>query len=193
MSTSEDEFDNEWLCPYCTALTQPADKSCPKCRRSLIVSKRVNPERSPWLWRGFFLQQMVAIGLLAVGATYYTLALKRHDIPDPVPFLPLYVGLPVDQPPALIQGALTAFPPVIFWSFIGAIIYSMVLMAVLYLRLPYGNVLYLINAGLLLLLGVIGLLLYFNSGIILTIALASILVGLGQLLITFNLWNDFTF
>src|SRR5262245_54438962 len=40
----EDEFDNEWLCPYCLALTQPADRTCPTCRRPLVFSTRVREE-----------------------------------------------------------------------------------------------------------------------------------------------------
>ncbi len=159
----KDEFDNEWLCPYCTALTDPADTVCPKCHHPLIVAKRIHPERSVWLWRGIFLQLMVIFYLVSTLAGFYIFLTKIHHISDPLSFLPLYLGLPVKQPAELAQRMLKLFPRPVFWGGMLAIGYSLGVMALLYLRPRYGNVLYLINAGLMLLAGFLSFILFYQS------------------------------
>lgn len=176
-----DEFDNEWLCPYCTALTDRADKRCPKCGQALVVSRPVNPERSAWLWRGIVLQLATILYLLMAGAAIYILAGKGRGISNPLPFLPIYLGLPVSQPAALSQALLHAFPRWLFWSFGGAIIYSLGLLALLYRRVRYGNVLYLLNAAATLILVFAGIYYYHNFLIILFFCLIGLLFGIGQL------------
>jgi type II secretory pathway component PulF len=139
------------------------------------------------------LQFVVAFYLLAFGAGYLILIVKWHGIADPVPFLPLYFGLLVDQPEALIQTVLALFPPLVFWGLLGAALYSLGLLVLLYLRVPYGNLLYLINAVLTFTAGLLGILFFFDSWAILLASIIGLLVGLGQFVITLNLWHDFTF
>jgi tetratricopeptide (TPR) repeat protein len=189
----EDEFDNEWLCPYCTAETQPEDRSCPACHKPFIVTRRVKEERTVWLWRGIFLQFVIAFALIALGTGYFALAAKLSDIPSPFPFLPLYFGQPVDQPAAVVQTMLTIFPKWAFWGLIGVALYSLLLMLVLYFRVPNGNLIYLINAGMMLVLGFFGAILFYDSTAILVGCVILLSLAAGQLFITMNLWNDFTF
>ncbi len=189
----EDEFDNEWLCPYCTALTQPEDRTCPACRRSLIISRRVKEERTVWLWRGIFLQFVIALFLFIFGLASFTVMVKLQGISNPIPFLPLYFGLSVDQPEALIQTVLTAFPLWFFWGLVGVILYSLSLMLLLYFRVPYGHFLYLVNSGMMLVLGAFGIIFLHDSLATLAPSVIGLFLGAGQLLITLNLWIDFTF
>jgi hypothetical protein len=188
-----DEFDNVWLCPYCTAPTEPADRTCPICRKPLIVSKRVQPERSAWLWRGIILQFVVAAYLVAFGASYLTVMAKLKGVSNPLLFIPLYMGLPVEQPPQLIETVLGVFPMIAFWGIIAAALFSLAMMILLYFRAPYTNVLYLVSAGVTLLLGFLGIAFFHALTGALIGSVLAVLLGLAQLLITLNLWEDFTF
>jgi hypothetical protein len=147
------EFDNEWLCPYCLALTRLKDKDSPTCRKPLIVRKRVKEDRTVWLWRTIFLQATVAFFTLAVGFGAFALIVKLNGVSSPVPFLSAYFGLPVTQPDNLTDYVLTLFPRWVFWGLIAFSFYSAVLMVLLYLRVPYGNAMYLISGCILLVFG----------------------------------------
>lgn len=186
-------FDNELLCPYCMAETQPDNRTCPSCRRQLIIKRRVKEERTAWLWRGFFLQLVVAFTLIAVGAGYFTLVGKLSGIPSPVPFLPLYFGQSVNQPDPSVQRVLEIFPVWVFWGLIAASAYSLILMVLLYVRVPYGNVVYLISATITLGLAVVSIIFFYDSYAALAAGVFGLFLGAAQLFITLNLWNDFTF
>ena len=51
-----DEFEDEYLCPYCAAQTAPDDRICPTCGRELWIKVRRRQERSSWLWVALTLQ-----------------------------------------------------------------------------------------------------------------------------------------
>lgn len=189
----KDEFDNELLCPYCLALTERQDRRCPSCHHSLIISKRVRDERTVWLWRGFFLQLGVSFFIFAFGAGYMTLIGKLNGITTPVPYLPLYFGQSIGQPGRLVETMLSIFPLWLFWGIIAASLYSFILVILLYARVPYGNVLYLITATATAMMGLVMLIFYNNTWAGFGVAIVAIVLGLTQLAITFNLWNDFTF
>ena len=189
----EDEFDNPWLCPYCTAPTRPDDQRCPACHKPLIVSRRVREERTVWLWRGVFLQFVIAFSLVALGIGYFAAITKLSDIPSPFPFLPLYFGQEVDQPAEFVQIVLTVFPRWAFWGLLGAALYSLTLMLILYFRVPNGHLIYLINAGVMLVLGLFGAILFYTSVAIVVACVIVLLLAAVQLFITLNLWDDFTF
>ena len=91
-------IDYQWLCVYCVAPTQPEDRSCQNCKKPLVISKRTREERSGWIWRGIIVQLGILMVLFSVWATSFTFLLRSRGIPSPVPYLPLYFGLPVDQP-----------------------------------------------------------------------------------------------
>ncbi len=189
----EDEFDDEWLCPYCTRPTQPQHRTCLACRQPLVFKKRVKEERTVWLWRGIFLQIVVIFLLVSAATAYFAVALKLNGIASPFPFIPLYFWQPVNQPADIITTVLTLFPRWVFWSVVVVSLYSLGLMVLLYVRLPYGHFLYLVNSGITLVLGIAGILLFYDSTPLLIVSVVGVFLGLGQLLITLNLWNDFTF
>lgn len=188
----QDEFDDEWLCPYCARLTTPQAETCPHCRNPLISRIRVRPNRSVWLWRGFFLQLYTAFYTLAFTLGYYALIATLRDIPQPLSFWPVYVGLSIEKPASDIAAVLTILPMWAFRAAIGVALYALVIMALLYLRIPYAHLLYLINSGFTLIIGLIGIL-FPDSGWVQFGGVLGLLLGLFQLLITLNLWKDFSF
>ncbi len=191
--SGSNEFDNEWLCPYCLALTTPEDQHCPACRQPLVLYERKRRKRSVWLWRGIFFQYAVAIYLIAFGAGTMTLAVKFNGISDPVPFLPLYLGLTTGQPADLAHLVLEAFPRWIFWSIIAATLYSIFLMIVLTIRLRQGHLLYMLNAGIVFALGGLTLYLFRESLLIVSICLVGMSIGTVQLLIALQITPDFSY
>jgi tetratricopeptide (TPR) repeat protein len=188
----EDEFDNEWLCPYCAGPTAAADSLCPHCKRALIVRERLSPERSVWLWRGFFLQVYTAFYVLAAGLAYFSAVAKWRGIDNPLAILPYYLGLPLAGSQEEITLALQIMPPFIFWAIVGVALYSLAVMAILYFRAPFGHLFYLFNAGLMIVIGLAGIA-FGNLPLIRGIGGLGLILGIGQLAITVNLWQDFTF
>ncbi|MFQ5613678.1 MAG: tetratricopeptide repeat protein [Anaerolineae bacterium] len=188
----QDEFDNEWLCPYCAAETGQTDEICPGCGQRLLFKERLAPRRTVWVWRGIFLQIYTVFFLIAFQVGVMTIAVKLQGVPSPFPFLPAYFGLSVDQPPGLIAAVFRAYPPLLFWIINGATLYSLLILTPLALRSRGGHYLYLLSAEFLLLLGLVTILLFpprrikFAGGF-------ALLSGLLQLIITLNLWDDFTF
>ena len=188
----EDEFDNEWLCPYCTAQTTAADRMCPACRRPLVLRQRERETRSVWLWRGIYLQLGTA-SYIVMGALAYVMIMGRlKHVPNPLIFWPTYLGVPIEggaEQAAIVQSIL---PPTFFWLLIGAVFYILGQVVVLYLRVPYGHLLYMLNAGVTFMLAIIILLPGNPVGAQWLGAIALVLGGL-QVIITTNLWPDFTF
>ncbi|MEM7030615.1 MAG: hypothetical protein AAF629_13695, partial [Chloroflexota bacterium] len=86
--------------------------------------------------------------------------------------------------------ALNTLSRLSFWLLVGTALYALLLMLILYVRFPYGHLLYLTNAGLMLALGLVGLI--FGTGWLMAV-LSVIGIGIGQIVITRNLWADFTF
>jgi tetratricopeptide (TPR) repeat protein len=189
----KNEFDDEWLCVYCAAPTSPTNRRCPACHRSLVARRRAAVERTLWLWRGVTLQLIVAFLLFSFGVTAYILVGKRAGVPNPLPLLPAYAGLSVAQPAGLVGRMLAAFPPATFWGLVGGLGYTLGLGLMLYVRLPYGHFIHMINAGLMLLVGLFSPFVLSGSLWGAVPGAALFFIGGAQFLITLNLWNDFTF
>ncbi len=162
-----DEFDNEWLCPYCARPTAPADTQCPHCCRTLVVKKRVLAERSVWLWRGFFLQIYIATYVVIFGLGMWLL---QRSFPKSIPNIPVWF----------------------FGVLLVIVLYSLGVMGLLYFRVPFAHFLYLLNAGLMLTLGMLGLLAFDSTGAHIGGGLG-LLLGFFQVGIAVNLWKDFSF
>jgi tetratricopeptide (TPR) repeat protein len=145
------------------------------------------------LWRGFFLQFTLAFFCIAFALGYYFLAARLSGVGNPVPLLPAYLGQPVDRPDAQVEAMLTIYPPWLLGGLAAAALYSLLLMLILYFRVPNGHVVYLINAGLMLALGFFGAVFNYTSMPALVAAIVVLGIGALQLLITMNLWYDFTF
>jgi tetratricopeptide (TPR) repeat protein len=193
MYPHQDEFDNPWLCPYCLAPTQPVDKACPACHHALILRRRVKEERTVWLWRGFFVQLTLAFGLTVLGTGFYILIAKLSGISNPLALLPVYFWQKVDQSPAVIESILTVFPRWAFWGLLAFVVYSLLLLMMLYFRMPNGHVVYLINSGAMLAAGLVLAVIFYYSVPIIAACVVMLLVGGMQLWVTLNLWYDFTF
>ncbi|GAB4448557.1 MAG: hypothetical protein Kow0031_31080 [Anaerolineae bacterium] len=189
----QDDLDNIWLCPYCLTLTQPQDKICGHCKNPLVVARRVRQERSVWLWRGVSLQLAIILVLLTLWGSSMTLILKVNRIPDPVPYLPLYVGLPAAASPESAEAVLLLYPRWLFWGFALAVLYSLLLAVLLFLRVKHANTLYLVSGGVTMLLGGLTAIFYFDAVPALVLGVLAIFAGGGQLFITMNLWDDFAF
>ncbi len=188
----QDEFENEWLCPYCTTLTSPEDKICPHCHRQLLIRQRLSPERSVWLWRGIFLQIYTAFYTAAFGVGYFSFICAFYALPAFYHFWPLYFGQTVNYPASVTDQVLEFFPVWMFWTIVAIALYSLSLTLVLFLRIPYGHLMYLLNSGMMLLIGIFGMI-FSPSRWIMFGGFLGVLLGLLQLLITNNLWKDFTF
>lgn len=188
---TRDEFDDPWLCPYCARPTDPADTVCPHCGKLLVLKTRVRRERSAWLWRGFFLQVYVAFYALALPAGYLALAATLEGLQNPFPYLPLYVGASENAPPEIIALMLNIFPRWAFWGAVSIALFSVLMMVILIFRVPYGHLLYLLNAGMVLVASLAGIV--FGAGWVKFLGGTGVAVALFQLLITFNLWKDFSF
>jgi tetratricopeptide (TPR) repeat protein len=187
------EFDDPWRCPFCFVPTQPKDTQCPHCRQQFIVKRRLQKERTFWLWRGFFLQFTLAFMLTIFGVGYFFLAAKLTGVGNPLPLLPAYLGQPVTRPDAHVTVMLAFYPLWLLGGLAAAALYSLLLMLMLYFRVPNGHIVYLINAGLMLALGFFGAVFNYTSMPAIVAAIVVLGIGALQLLITMNLWYDFTF
>lgn len=188
----EDEFDNEWLCPYCAKLTDPADENCPHCGEQLALKKRLSPERSVWLWRGFYLQLYTAFYAIAAMTGYFSFAGTLQKIENPFVFLPLYFGKSVAQSQGSVAHILSILPIWVFWMVVAVATYALIMMILLYIRVPFGHLMYVLNVGLTLVASLIGVV-FAPVDWLRIVGGAGIALALLQLLIALNLWKDFTF
>ena len=130
------EFDDETLCPYCAAPTQPQDKKCPTCHGVLWKHSRKNPSGSVAFW---FLLGTILIGMLwgAYGFIVILTALFGQMVASgqltPEQFLGLYIGIRM-VPPDIAQTVLTRLPPPFFWAFAISMAVQFVQVVLLYLR-----------------------------------------------------------
>ena len=188
-----DAFDDEYLCPYCTAETEPKDRRCRECGNTLWISFRKREKRSTAMWITLALQAYntlqamvlpVMIGILLFGANS--------------PFIAEIVGLYTDQ--LGVQAA-----DVQFWIRVGfflsllPFLFSLSVLIGLYLRWKPVFYLLLVSAilGLLfVVLGVVGSVLSTDlvggvfGGVYVGAAVA-VLVAFGRLFLAFQLEEDF--
>jgi len=130
------EFDDETLCPYCAAPTQPEDKKCPTCHGALWRHSRKNPGGSIafWFLLGCVLFSMLwgvnlFVGWLTIG--FGQMVASGQLTPEQ--FFGLYVGVRA-VPPDIAQTVLTRLPPLFFWAFAISMAAQFVQLVMLYLR-----------------------------------------------------------
>ena len=186
-----DEFDNEWLCPFCLAPTRAEDNSCPVCHNDLIAHRHKKKAISVWLWRGILFQFIVAVYALASGLGSLTVIARLNDFGNVLPYLPLYFWQPVEQPETSTQLLLAVYPRWVFWGFVFTAVYSIGLMVVLYLQLRNGDLLYLVNAGLVISLGIVTMIIFRSALLTFVIGAIGAMIGIVQLIIASFLWRDF--
>ena len=168
--SDEFDLDNEYLCPYCAAPTEPRDRKCKACGGNLWVKIWQREKRSTLLWILIVLQLLSTISpAVGFGASLTSV----FSAPQ----------LALDDPLILVQCAVSAF----------YFLYSLTLLIGLYQRWKIVIYLYLINAVLVLAFAVFGAIIlsttvsgFVCGGILVLFAVLSFLV-------TLRLEEDFSY
>jgi hypothetical protein len=177
----DNEFDNEYLCPYCARPTRPEDNKCRSCGGNLWVKIWRRPTRS-CLFRFIWMMQ-------AVNAVWYGLAF--------LVFLVIFLGSPSAGTRA---GAASPIPPAMyqmlpFWTvyYLAMCIYSVVVFIGLFARWMAIFYLYVINTLLVLGTALVMLVLIISQGgpNLIVCGGGIVLIALVQVGITFALEQDF--
>ncbi len=159
----QDEFDDEYLCPYCAARTDPDDRKCPACGNRLWIKVRRREERSPWLWVALTLQFASTFWPATIPVLMIVYAAYQVGIDNPFKLVPVYLGLPGDVPPDLANAAFESVPRLYILPFVFFILFSLTVLVGLYLR--WKGIFYLFLISPLLVLG---------------FAIAGMVIGLGS-------------
>jgi tetratricopeptide (TPR) repeat protein len=152
-----DEFEDEYLCPYCAAQTAPGDRKCPACGNKLWVQVRRREERSSWLWIALSLQAASVIWPAFISLLILFYAARQAGLDNFFRLVPVYLGLPGDVPPELASAAFEAVPRLYVLPLALYILFSLLVMVGLYLRWKPVFYLYLANALLALGSAVVGM------------------------------------
>jgi hypothetical protein len=162
---AQDEFSNEYGCPYCAAETEPEDNRCRLCGKDLWHRFRKQERRSSLLWIMLALQLGSAMYLFAPVALLMLLGSS---------FIGELLGIP--EIPSFVLYVL-ALPGV----------FSLALALGLYLRWRPVYYLLFADAG----LGLILALLAFAGGADIFFGLSGVVLAVGRLLMVFQLGGDF--
>jgi tetratricopeptide (TPR) repeat protein len=177
----DNEFDNEYLCPYCARPTRLEDNKCRSCGGRLWVKIWQRPARS-CLFRFIWAMQ-------AVNAVWYGLAF--------LVFLVLFLAAP---PAGTRAGAASPLPPAMYrllpiWTvyYLAMCIYSVVVFIGLFARWMAIFYLYVINTLLTWGTAIAMLVLGISQGSpgVITFGAGVLLIALVQTGITFALEQDF--
>jgi len=141
-----DEFDDEYLCPYCAAQTEPDDRKCAACDKKLWVKVRRREERSSWLWVALTLQAAAIIWPAFLFTLVLFYAARRAGLDNFFLLVAPYLGLPSDLPPETVTAAFEAIPRAYIMPLAVYILFSLAVMAGLYLRWKPVFYFYLVNA-----------------------------------------------
>ncbi len=157
------EFDDEYLCPYCTANTEPEDRSCRSCGGNLWVRFRTQEKRSSLLW---------ALLALQVGNAIYAAL--------PV-FLLYFLGPTVER----LLGGLT-LPPFVLYLLAVPSLFSLALALGLYLRWRPVYYLFMVDSA----IGVASAVVALRFQL-LVLGVVSFLFSLGRFVMVLQLGGDF--
>ncbi len=145
-----DEFDDEYLCPYCAAKTAPDDRKCAACGHKLWIKVRRREERSSWLWVALTLQAASIIWPAFLSTLVLFYAARQAGLDNFFLLVAPYLGLPSDLPPETVSAAFEAIPRAYVMPLAVYILFSLAVMAGLYLRWKPVFYFYLFNALLIL-------------------------------------------
>jgi len=186
-----DEFDDEYLCPYCAAPTDPPDRLCRACGNGLWIQVRRREERSSWLWLAMTLQ---AIGILWPAIIVWValfLVGNRVGVSGPSALVPAYLGLTGDVPPEVVDAAFELVPRhyVLLAAFL--LLFSVTVFVGLYLRWKPIFYLFLVNALLTLVSAIAGIALGQRTGAI--CGGGGVLLALAAFFLVLQIEDDFFF
>jgi tetratricopeptide (TPR) repeat protein len=187
----QDEFDNEYLCPYCATQTHPDDRKCKTCGADLWIKTRRRKERSSWLWAALTVQMAGIIWPAIVPLLMLVYAAREVGIENPLTLVPVYVGLSNSVPPKVANAVLEAVPRLYFLVPALYVLFSIVVLVGLYLRWKPVFFLFLTSALLALVLGGAGVLL--SQGIGLICSGGGVVLALLMFLMLLQLEDDFFF
>lgn len=194
-----DEFDDEYLCPYCAAPTKPDDRRCKACGGKLWIKRRKEGERSTWLWVALGLQALNTLPLLVptlllafivfdLGGSEFSAAMSQA--------INTYASL------AGVSGAMvdTGIMVVFLIALVSAVL-SLTILIGLYLRWKPAFYLFLAGAVLGLFWTVANIIMSFSADSALTLARGgslfcsglSVLTALARLMLAFQIQDDFAF
>jgi Tfp pilus assembly protein PilF len=162
---TQDEFSNEYGCPYCAAETESDDNRCRLCGKDLWCWFRKCEKRSSLLWTMLALQLGNAVYLFAPVAILIVAGSS-------------FVGELLNIPD---------IPPLVMYALALPSIFSLTLAVGLYFRWKVVYYLLFADAG----LGFILSLLAFAAGVSLFFGLFSAALALSRLLMIFQLGGDF--
>jgi tetratricopeptide (TPR) repeat protein len=142
----QDEFDDEYQCPYCAAQTAPDDRQCPACGNKLWIKARRRQERSPWLWVALTLQFSSTLWPATIPLLMLVYAGNKIGLDNFFRLVPIYLGLPNDVPPEVADVAFEAVPRLYVLPLVFFVLFSVAVLVGLYLRWKPVFYLFLINA-----------------------------------------------
>jgi len=187
--TIQDEFDDEYLCPYCAALTEPGDRKCNACGGELWSKFRRQEKRSKWLWIAMGLQLPGLMGSVAGFGFLLIYVAIQVGVADPFDLLSVYLGLPGKIAPDAASAALELLPqPLFFLAALPALV-SLTVFGGLYTRWKPIYYLYWVSAVLGFTLSVVGMFSQQEFGMV--AGGVSAFFALLMLLLLFRLEDDF--
>ena len=193
-----DGYKEEYACPYCAVPTEPEDHKCRACGGRLWIDLKRQRKRSVWLWAATILQAFgAAAALLLLGVLAYAAFGPLGEV--------LLGDLGILGPESPDLGDASAFLSVaMLWlrvAFAIALVqflYSALVLVGLLLRWKPAFYLFLVNAGLGLIWGVVGLVLAITSaeatalvGALGTITGANLCVSVAMVWLALRIRDDF--
>lgn len=187
----QDEFDDEYLCPYCAAKTQPDDRKCPACGSKLWVKIRRREERSSWLWVALSVQMAITFWPAAAFLAMLAYAADKLGIANPLTLVPAYLGLPGSVPPEVVNAAFELVPRPFILVLAFYLPLSLTMFIGLYLRWKPIFFMLLFSSLLTFVLAGAGMALHQEIG--LTCGGGGVILALLMALLLFQLEDDFFF
>ena len=142
-STAWDEFDDEYLCPYCAAPTEPQDRKCKACGGKLWINFRKQEKRSTWLWVALSLQALNTLlkGVVPLQLSAILFGAEDNELAALLEMYAVFADL-LNVSSATIEMWLI----IAFFVSLLLFVFSLAVLIALYLRWKPAFYLYLINA-----------------------------------------------
>jgi tetratricopeptide (TPR) repeat protein len=187
----DNEFDNEYLCPYCAVQTRHDDNRCSACRGKLWFKIHTQQKRSCWYWLVFVTQLVNTIGYAFLFAGVMILILEEAKLGRGLlsPQAPMYSELPAQAAKTLSIGLFSFVVTLLAALFI----YSLVVLVGLYLRWMAILYLYLASAAVWVGLAFVSLFLAIGGEVDWFTTVGRMLTAAWALFLAFMLGKDFSF
>jgi tetratricopeptide (TPR) repeat protein len=138
VSSSADEFDDAYLCPYCAAPTEPDDRKCRACGGDLWVGFRLQEGRSNALWFAIGAQAATLIRNASVFfpalATVSFVVQLWTGVSDLKGLMRLYLGSSSDLPSEVTELVFSLLPRSVFFAYGFFFLFSAAVMVGLFSR-----------------------------------------------------------